>query len=246
MRENNKAMDIANTVRRRHLTELFARTVVPKGTERFVTAYLLAATWQPHPSTASLALVTGRENEAGIRGAIVAGYPENRAIMAGVVYVAAAIEGRNRQDDLAPGRPGDGQLPPLPRAHRLRAVGRRGGGVRQVGEGGGQVERDRAHSRIQEVTEEIGGPEALQDRRAAFALRPGTQQYLLVERNSHGARGYWLSTHPWPESAGEYIVTQEYGEDWETVALVDLDTGGRFDVKVSVSWVPQPAVAVTP
>lgn len=63
------------------------------------------------------------------------------------------------------------------------------------------------------------------------------QRYALIEK-SFVSGEHWISTHPSMEAAAKYNLQQEYGGDWEIVALHDLDTGDQYEAVRHVTWKP--------
>jgi hypothetical protein len=51
-------------------------------------------------------------------------------------------------------------------------------------------------------------------------------QFCLIELSRYG--GYWISTHASRTAAAAAHDGQEYVEDWDVVALVDLDSGDEY------------------
>lgn len=97
------------------------------------------------------------------------------------------------------------------------------------------IEQARSEA-IDRVIDEIGGPDALESFLEVQYLRAQGLRFLLVQRNYRGARQHWLSGHENRGRAASYILGEEYAEDWETIGLYDLDTGWRYDAKVSITW----------
>jgi hypothetical protein len=74
------------------------------------------------------------------------------------------------------------------------------------------------------------------------------ERFLLVQRNIGGhPPPFWLTTHASPSAAGSYIAGEEFPEYWETVVLVDLDTGARMvEATRVVRWEPVPVTPTAP
>jgi hypothetical protein len=103
---------------------------------------------------------------------------------------------------------------------------------------GSRAEDDRIAARVKardQVVAEIGGPDALQDG-GADELTATPNRFCLVERNYRYGRGYWVTTWDTADLAGRYVTGQEYAEDWETIILVDLDTGDRYEASLTLTW----------
>jgi hypothetical protein len=57
-------------------------------------------------------------------------------------------------------------------------------------------------------------------------------RYLLIEKNiAYDEPPHYVTTHATPEAAGAYHWGQEYYADWEIAAVLDLDTGDRYEVE---------------
>lgn len=75
-------------------------------------------------------------------------------------------------------------------------------------------------------------------------------RFLLVERYSWSAQNVksphapYLSTHDSPTEASNYHADQERREDWDPVALVDLDGGDVHTVKVRLEFDPPVAPTI--
>lgn len=60
-------------------------------------------------------------------------------------------------------------------------------------------------------------------------------RYLLIQRNDcHGGR--YVTPVDSPEDAAHAIAYDEYAEEWETLALVDLDTGNELSATTTTTF----------
>lgn len=57
------------------------------------------------------------------------------------------------------------------------------------------------------------------------------ERFMLLERNSRNTPAFYITTHATAEAAGNYHYGQETN-DYFIEALVDLDTGDRYEVEV--------------
>ena len=100
MLANNKAMDIANEVRKTFVKTLVSRKTVPKGTERFVTTHIVTAYTRVEAPVALYSELVGKDfngvarsyGMSDLREQLIDSLPDNRVLLALLAYVAASIE----------------------------------------------------------------------------------------------------------------------------------------------------------
>lgn len=61
--------------------------------------------------------------------------------------------------------------------------------------------------------------------------------FILVQRNRRNSPPLWVTAHETLEKAGDYVETQEYGQDWETETLFDRRSGEDYEVRTGVTFV---------
>lgn len=82
-------------------------------------------------------------------------------------------------------------------------------------------------------------PDALKDKVVQSPGPDDSVLHLLVEESTYD-QSYEFSLHESLASAYDYQVTQEYVEDWEPVAVVDLDTGWVTELTRDVTYTVRP------
>lgn len=72
---------------------------------------------------------------------------------------------------------------------------------------------------------------------------PDSATYVLIEKNRKSEPSYWLSAHDTLSAAGEYIMGQEYAEDWEPVVCIHPASETEYEAEVPPTVVTWRAVA---
>lgn len=93
------------------------------------------------------------------------------------------------------------------------------------------------------AVDEFGEPDPEQTAPAPYGINegaadPGQPRWLLVEANARGGSpSVYYTLHHSPDDAADYHLNQEYPDDWTVEALINLETGTRFD--------PEPTTVTT-
>lgn len=96
----------------------------------------------------------------------------------------------------------------------------------------GDLERLEAwgNTHLADLMDEYGdGADSSYDDIRELAAVDAAGPFILVQRNLKSSPTYWISSHSTLSDVAEYVVGEEYAEDWATETVVDISTGDVYD-----------------